>query len=134
MSVIAILAVMYFVVPGDEPSENTIQYIGTGTKTSTIHVAIQAQPKGILFLGQVEITDDHPNVWKVIEAILQNNENIDDVQKDETGRIRKINEFDADHQRRWILLLNNMVVDRSVEELTLENNQTVTLSFENISP
>jgi hypothetical protein len=105
-----------------------VNYDGEGKTKTMVDVAILNEDE-ILFLQQVKIIDDHPTVWKALEAISMNEKEEINIEKDQEGHFSKINNQQNDEQRQWILQIDNIPEEGNVEDIQLSDGQGITLSY-----
>jgi hypothetical protein len=113
---------------GISPKYNGVKYTGDGTLETKVNVVIFNEDE-ILFLQTVKIIDDHPTVWKAMQAISDNVEQGLPIDKDQKGQIIKVDGIENDENNHWVLSINNVIDAGNTEEIGIDEEQPLTLRY-----
>lgn len=105
-----------------------VKYTGHGSLETMVAVAIHNEEE-MLFVQFVKVIDDQPTVWKALKAISDNEDQGVSIEKDQEGHIIKVGNQGNDELVKWTLSLDNIPEEGDVEELNIEEDETISLSY-----
>jgi hypothetical protein len=116
---------------GISPKYNGVKYTGEGTLETKVSVVIMNDDE-VLFLQTIKIIDDHPTAWKAMQAISDDVEQGMPIAKDKEGQIIKVADIENNEINRWVLSINNLMATGNTEEIEIDEEQPLTLSYTTI--
>lgn len=113
---------------GIAPEYHGVKYTGQGTLETKVNVVIYNEDE-VLFLQTVKVIDDHPTVWKALQAISDNAEQGMLIEKDQKGQISKVDGIENNQTKKWKLYINNILEDEDLENIGIDEEQPLTLRY-----
>lgn len=113
---------------GISPEYKGVKYTGEGTLETKVNVVIFNEDE-VLFLQTVKIIDDHPTVWKALQAISDNVEQGMPIEKDQKGQVTTVDGIKNDENSHWELFMNNVYEAGNTEEVAIDEEQPLTLRY-----
>ncbi|AKG33387.1 hypothetical protein [Paenibacillus durus] len=113
---------------GISPEYHGVKYTGQGTLETKVNVVIYNEDE-VLFLQTVKIIDDNPTVWKALKAISDNVEQGMPIEKDQEGKIVKVDGIGNNQKNHWELFINNVIEDGDIENIGIDEEQPLTLRY-----
>ncbi|QUL54161.1 hypothetical protein KDC22_28130 [Paenibacillus tritici] len=113
---------------GIAPEYHGVKYTGQGTLETKVNVVIYNEDE-VLFLQMVKVIDDHPTVWKALQAISDHAEQGMTIEKDQKGQIVKVDEIENNQTNQWKLFINNVIEDGDITNIGIDEEQPLTLRY-----
>lgn len=110
------------------PEYKGVKYSGEGTLQTEVNVAIFNEDE-VMFVQTVKIIDDHPTVWKVMQAISDHDEQGLPIEKNEKGQIFSVDGIENDEFKHWMLSINNVIEEGNTEEIEIGEEKPLTLTY-----
>lgn len=85
-----------------------------------------------MFVQLVKIIDDHPTVWKALQAVSDDEEQGVLIEKDQKGHIIKVDGQENNAEGKWSLYIENVLDDGNVEELEIREDEAISLRYDEL--